>query len=352
MVISWERFGSSHRRADGEDILGIQFRSETHDGWGLGAFTLAREEGADLDEPFAPRARRGKISGPLHGVEPSVLDGSFELIFNSSPQRADLPATTVVMRLISPGEFSAERVGATTIAEHVRELVKKWRASPCVANAAGAGGRADDEPFTLVIMGITDAAPGEADGAKRPGIDQVLSPSLLPQLADQLDIAPPKIALVVTGLERDFARFNPGDPRWLRYASAQRAAWDPVLVRRMLATVVDSRPHLRGLIHNDRAFRGSTGLTVTAAMPCGFLNNGLGCVNYNPWGPGWIVGGPWLEGTLEAEEVVPHHCADALITALTGRTTEFQFTAQNLEDTAPLPIGGAGSRGESHASNR
>jgi len=186
-------------------------------------------------------------------------------------------------------------------------------------------------PNHLVVMGITDAwLHSNVPASIGSGIDKVLSPSMLPELSALSDIAPPKLALVVTGLERDFARFNPRGANGTKYASAQRAAWDPRLIRGMLEAVLESRPHLFSLLRNDSAFRpASDAITVTAAMPCGFVN-GLGFANYNGWNPGWIVGAPWIREEKESPVVVPHHCADALITALTGRTTEFQLTTQDI----------------------
>jgi hypothetical protein len=330
MALSWERFGSAHRK-DGPEIV---FRVEPGDGWGLDAFGFLQEkaDGAARDEPLSFRAEGGEP----HDRE-QKLDGSFELNFGALPDGAVIAKTNVVLRLIGPRYFESERVGAGTVAVLVRELVEKWRQrqvlrSPTDAGSASVRARSDAAEIDLVVMGITDALPRSAvqDAAVGSGIDRVLSPAMLPELTALSDIAPPKIAVVVTGLEREFARFNPRRGNGTKYACAQRAAWDPVLIKSMLAAVLEGRPHLLNLLRNDSEFRAASDpITVTAAMPCGFVS-GLGFVNYNAWDPGWIVGGPWLREEKETPAVVPHHCADALITALTGRTTEFQLTTHDI----------------------
>jgi len=336
MAISWERFGSAHRK----DGLEIVFRVEPHDGWGLGRFAFSLENNAAArNEPFSLRAEDGSIDGRSMD---EMLDGSFELNFRTPPDGAVIAKTNVVVRLIGPRYFTSERVGAATIAALVRNLDETWRAWQAAhlpADAASASRRdeSDTAPINLIVMGITDAwLHSGLQPSVGSGVDKILSPSMLPELSALSGIAPPKLALVITGLERDFARFNPRRGNGTKYSSAQRAAWDPRLINRMLKAVLERRPHLVGLLHNDSAFRpAADAVTVTAAMPCGFVN-GLGFGNYNAWDPGWIVGAPWVGEEKQSPDVVPYHCADALITALTGRTTEFQLTTRDIVSDRPL----------------
>jgi len=60
MAISWERFGSAHRK-DGPEIV---FRIEPEDGWGLDQFAFSLEsDAAARSEPFSLRGELGKLDG-------------------------------------------------------------------------------------------------------------------------------------------------------------------------------------------------------------------------------------------------------------------------------------------------
>jgi hypothetical protein len=342
MKLGWERSEGWYHRNGINVVWNVEKGVKDR---GLDAFKHPREdEVAANGAPFSEK----KLGGEP-GSEPAILYGSIDLDFSGSLDDFGLPKTTLVLCLIGPRFFQGEGFGAAKIAELLRDLSSKWHASqktgnepddehnssvekPAVA-AADPKPRAPEPPIKALILGITDASlRSDINESIGSGVDQILVPSLLAELSSVPDIAPPKLALAVTGLERDFVRFNPRDSKWSRYHTAQQAASDPEVIRPMLASILLNRPHLQNLLRSELGFReGSDPITVTAVMPCGFMK-GWGCANYNARNFSWIVGGPWTAEEKDAPELLPYNCADPVLAALTGRISDLQITSRDVQN--------------------
>jgi hypothetical protein len=317
MHIAWERNGTTLKR------LGLRAEWEIADS-DLEKFNLP---GADPLQPFSEvlyrgilpdaaallskKGAQGRINLRLDGNSPGI-----QAIAGELRQEFDLH-----IRMVPAQFFAAERTDANSVAELLMDI------------------EADVEPTDFVLLGITDAALDHyVNKDLGSGVDQILNPGLLAQLAQTLPVKP-RVAIAVTGYERELACFDSDDPRWSAYGSQQRLAWDPRVVQYMLRETLRNRPHLQNLLLNDKRFRASqaTPLTMTAVMPCGFLSD-WGCLNYNPSDPGWIEGSPAIRGEKEAPYFIPYCCADPLLTALTGITSLYQLTPDNAGLSRPYNV--------------
>jgi hypothetical protein len=327
MPLSWKRSGSWYSRIGLNVSWNVERGVEDR---GLDAF---RHPG---EQDFI-QARRPYSEAPLEGaMENEMADrwlGSIGMDFGGSSNDLVPPLTTAVLCLVTPRYLAARGNVAENIAELLRELAGKWHAAnaaPGRSNSGGGvGGSSARQPIRSVILGITDASRPSADPSLGSGVDSILVPALQIKPPGMADILPPRIALAITGLERDFVRFNARDSQSSRYRTAEQAAWDADAIKEMLASLILDRPHLQYLLENDLRQRPDLDpLTVTAVMPCGFLR-GWGCVNYNGWNPGWLDGGPWTSEDMDAPQMVPFQCADPLLSALTGQVSEFQLTSRD-----------------------
>jgi hypothetical protein len=314
MHVAWERDGSAHKR------YGMNAIWTVTDG-ALEEFDLPTTDAfTPFSEPtvlgalgsYAWEKKKGRLSLLVQGRSPGIriLRGDSRIEFD------------LRVRMVPAHHFADHRIDAASVAELLTEQDSKD----------------DPAPTDFVLLGVTDASlERQANKAVGSGVDQILAPGLLGKIVAALPMEP-RIAVAITGLERDFVRFDVSDPRWSKYESAYDAAWDPNLIRDMLHQVVSDRPHLKTLMQNDQGFRASRDrpMVVTAVMPCGFLRD-WNCVNYNGFEPGWIEGSPAVRGEKDAPYFEPYCCADPLLTALTGMRTEFQLTPQDFRRMLPGP---------------
>ena len=313
MHMSWDRDSSAHKKRglianwtvpenalDEFDLPGTSASTPYSEAATLGALRVG-----------GATEYKGRIGLFVDGRSPAIR------IFRGD-NRVDFD---VRIRMVVAHHFADHRVHATGIADL---LTKREPGDP--------------EPTDFVVLGVTDASLRRQVNPKiGSGVDQILTPGLLAKLLAALP-SEPRVGLAITGLERDFVRFDASDPQWRRYGSAREAAWDPHLIKRMLYRVLADRPHLQTLMQNDEGLRTQRRhpIAVTAVMPCGFLRD-FGVVNYNAHDAGWLQGSPAVRGERDGPYFEPYCCADPLLTALTGIRTEFQVTSQELRRMFPVP---------------
>lgn len=306
MHIAWERNGTNLKQ------LGLRAQWEIGKG-DLDEFNLP---GTDPLQPFSEPRFRGELPkiadllntgarGRIH-LRVDGNSGGIRSFAGNLSQEYE-----VHIRMVKARYGDAERTDANSVAKLLMDV------------------GADVEPTDFVLLAITDASLDRVDKNLGSGIDQVLNPGLLVELAQALRVKP-RVAIAVTGYERELACFDSDDPRWSSYGSPQRLAQDPRVVQYMLRETLRNRPHLENLLLNDQRFRASpsTPLTMTAVMPCGFLSD-WGGLNYNPSEPGWIEGSPAIRDEKECPYFIPYCCADPLLTALTNMRSPYQLTLDN-----------------------
>jgi hypothetical protein len=309
MHLAWKRDGSAHKRSG----LTVEWNIAEN---ALDEFLLP---GTDAYTNFSEPTVNGEMTN--YWLSKKERTGRLHLIANGrSPGIRLLRGSSLVefelrVRMVPAHFFPDPEVNAAKVVELLTKRVPET----------------DPAPTDFVVLGVTDASlERKALREIGSGVDQILTPGLLAQIAADLP-AEPRVGVAITGLERDFVEFDGAAPRWSKYQNARDAASDPNLIKFMLRQIVLDRPHLRTMMENDHSFRPyvTRPIVITAVMPCGFLR-GWNCINYNPFDPGWIHGSPAIRGERDALYLEPYGCADPLLTALTGLQTEFQITRDDM----------------------